>query len=191
MRKISKALAIAATVVAVGGASAIAVAQTTGPSGYGPMGHGMMGSMHGPGGYRPMGGWGRAGFADPSAQLDALKTQLAIRPEQTAAWDAYVKAVDDAATQMRQLRGSIDFDKLRTMSWNDHLAYMGQLHDRQAAAFKSVQAAGTSLLAALDDTQKSRVLLPRLENFGPGMMGGGPWMMGHGYEMMDWDTDTR
>ena len=62
------------------------------------------------------------------------------------------------------------YDKLRAMSWQDHLAYMGQMHDRQAAAFKSIQAAATTLLAALDDTQKSHALPASSENFGPGMM---------------------
>lgn len=182
MRKISKGLAIAVTVMAIGGASLAAVAQPAGP-GQGPMGYGPMGFMHGPGGYGMMGGqggWGAAGFADPAARLDALKTQLAIRPEQTAAWDAYVKAVRDSVEQTQAIRGSIDFDKLRTMSWTDHLAYMGQIHDRQAAAFKSVDAAATTLLAALDDTQKGRVALSELENFGTGMMGGGYGMMGWG-----------
>ena len=192
MRKLSKGLAIAATVLAVGGASLAAVAQTGGPGygpmGYGPMGSGPMGFMQGRGGYGMMGGWGGAGVADPSARLGALKTELAIRPEQTAAWDAYVKAVQDSATQMQAMRGSIDFDKLRSMSWQDHQAYMGKLHDQRAAAFRSVQTAATTLLAALDDTQKSRMLLPRLEHVGPGMMGGygGSPMMGPGRGMMSW-----
>ncbi|MDR3533100.1 MAG: hypothetical protein P4L90_21390 [Rhodopila sp.] len=198
MRKISKGLAIAVTVIAIGGASLAAVAQTGGPGpgygppgsgspGYGPMGHGGMGSMQGWGSYGMMGAWGGGGFADPATQLDALKTELAIRPEQTAAWDAYAKAMRDAATQMQAVRGSIDFDKLRTMSWQDHQTYMGQFHDRQAAAFQSVQAARATLLAALDDTQKSR-LPPASGNFGPGMMGwyGGSPMMGRGYGMMSW-----
>lgn len=200
MRKISKGLAVVATVMAVGGASLVAVAQTGGPD-QGPMGfmhggggYGMMGGgggygmMGGGGGYGMMGGWGGAGFADPTARLDALKTELAIRPEQTAAWDAYVKAVRDSAAQMQAIRGSIDFDKLRMMSWQDHQAYMGELHDRRAAAFRSIRAAATTLLAALDDTQKSHALAPELENFGSGMMGwhGGSPGMGPGYGMMPW-----
>ncbi len=184
MRKITKALAIGTVVAAVGGIGLAAMAETSGPSGgppfmHGHMGPGMMGMGNGP---------QRHGFSDPAAHLATLKTDLGIKPEQATAWDAYAKVVQDTAAQMQAIRGSIDFDKLRTMSWNDHLAYMGQLHDRQATAFKSVQAAATTLLAALDDTQKAHVLLPSLEYFGPGMMGsyGGSPMMGPGYGMMSW-----
>ncbi|HVC60093.1 MAG TPA: Spy/CpxP family protein refolding chaperone [Acetobacteraceae bacterium] len=197
MRKISKGLAIAAAVVAIGGVSLVAVARTAGPGygpgGFGPMGYGAMGFMHGHGGPGMMGGWGGRGFADPAARLDALKTELGIRPEQTAAWDAYVKAVRDGAAQMQAAHGGIDFDKLRAMSWADMQSYMGALHDKQAAAFKSVQAAATTLLAALDDGQKTHALLPALENAGPGMMawGGGPPMMGPGGGMMQWGSGSN
>lgn len=195
MRKISKGLAVVATVIAIGGASLVAVAQTGGP-GYGPMGsmhgwggYGMMGGGYGMmgGGNGMMGGRGGAGFADPAARLDALKSELAIRPEQTAAWDAYAKAVRDSATQMQAIRGSVDFDKLRTMPWQEHQAYMGKLHDRRAAAFKSIQTAAATLMAALDDTQKAHVLSSELTHSGPGMMGyGGPGAMGPGHGMMSW-----
>ena len=134
-----------------------------------------------------MGAWG-AGFADPTARLDVLKSQLAIRPEQTGAWDAYVKAVRDGATQMQTIRDSIDFDKLQTMTWQEHLAYMGQFHDRRAAALKPIQQAKDALVAVLDDTQKSRLLPSGPGYFGPGMMGwyGGSPGMGPGYGMMGW-----
>ncbi len=195
MRKISKGLAVVATVMAVGGTGLVAVAQTGGP-GYGPPGYGMMGGGYGmmrggygmmQGGRGMMGAWG-GGFADPTTRLDALKTRLAIRPEQTGAWDAYVKAMHDGVTQMKAIRDSIDFDKLRTMSWQDHLAYMGQFHDRQAAVFRAIQAAKDALVAVLDNTQKSRLLPSGPGYFGPGMMGwyGGSPAMGPGYGMMRW-----
>lgn len=193
MRKISKALAIAAGVLAIGGAGAAAVAQ--GGPGYGPpgYGHGPMGYMHGPGGYGMMGGWGGYGSGDPAARMDAVKHALALRPDQTAAWDGYAKAVEDGARQMQTLRGNIDFDKLRTMSWQEHWAYMGQFHDARAAVFRSIQTARDGLLAVLDEGQKSRLLDSGpgnfAGNFGPGMgwgrggYGHGPGM-GPGYGMM-------
>lgn len=191
MRKISKGLAIAATVIAIGGGSVLAVAQTGpgyGPGGYGGYwcGYGAGGGMPGwGGGYGRMGYWG-GGFADPAARLDALKTDLALRPDQTAAWDAYAKAVTDGSAQLRALRDSIDFGKLRTMSWQDHWAYMGQFHDKQAAVFRSIQAARDALLAKLDDSQRSRLASARPGSYGRGAQGGygGPWMMGPGYGMM-------
>ena len=191
MRKISKGLAIAATVMAIGGASVVAIAQT-GP-GYGPGGYGGYGCGYGPGimqgwggGYGMMGYWGGAGFADPAAQLDAVKSDLALRPDQTAAWDDYAKAVTDGSAQLRALRDNIDFAKLRAMSWQDHWAYMGQFHDKQAAVFRSIQTARDDLLAKLDDSQKSRLLSAGPGFYGRGARGGygGPWMMGPGYGMM-------
>ena len=188
MRKISKRLAVVATVMAIGGTGLVAVAQTGGP-GYAPPGFGMMGGGYGMmgGGHGMMGAWG-AGFADPATRLDALKTALAIRPEQTGAWDAYAKAVRDGVTQMQAMRDSIDFDKLQTMSWQDHLAYMGQFHDRQAAALRPIQTAKDALLAVLDDSQKSRLLSSGPGYLGPRMMGwyGGSPAMGPGYGMMMW-----
>jgi len=197
MNRIAKGLAIVASVAAIGGIGLSAMGQPagpgSGPSGGGSPGYGPMGFMHGGGGpgmmgsgSGMMGSGGGAGFADPVARLDALKTDLAIRPEQTAAWDAYVKAVQDSAGQMRAMRGSIDFDAMRAMSWTDMQATMGKLHDQHAQAYKEVQAAATTLLAALDDTQKTHALLPRLVHAGPGMMAwqGGSPVMGPGMGMM-------
>jgi len=211
MRKISKGLAIVATVMAVGGASLVAMAQPGpgyGPGGYGPMGamhswggYGMMGGpggygtsdgpdgygprggpgsygmMGGRGGYGFMGGRGGYGYGDPSGQLNAMKAALAIRPEQQAAWDAYAKAEQDSAKQLRAIRGSVDFDTLRGMSWQDRRAFMGQLRDRQAAALQPVQTARAALVAALDDQQKSR-----LQGAGPATFGrdGAGWCPGYG-----------
>ena len=140
--------------------------------------------MHGGGGYGMMGYWG--GGADTAARLDALKSALTLRPDQIATWDAYAKAMTDGAAQIQALRGSFDFDKLRSMSWQDHWAYMGQFHDKQAAVFRSVQTAKDALLAKLDDSQKSRLLSAGPGSYGGGARGGygGPWMMGPGYGMM-------
>jgi hypothetical protein len=196
MNRITKGLVIAASVAAIGGLGLTALAQPAGPgygppgygqSGYGPMGFGPMGFMHGRGGPGMMGGPGGFGFADPAARLGALKTELAIRPEQTAAWDTYAKAVQDNATQMQALHASVDFDALRAMDWQQHQAFMAKMFDQRAQAFKTVRAAATTLLAALDDTQKTHALLPGLTDVGPGMMGWhGGSQMGFGRGMMGW-----
>ena len=183
MRKLGKVLAVAATVAAIGGAGVAAVAQTEGPAGT-PRGFGPPGFMHGHGGPGGMHGRGGPGFGDPAARLDALKARLGIRPEQNSAWDGYVKAVRDGETQMRAQHASIDFDKLRTMPWADVQAYMGKLHDQRAETFKAIDAAAKTLLAALDDTQKSNALLPALEHVGPGGWHGGPGMHEHGFGRM-------
>ncbi len=189
MRKITTRLAIAAAVVAIGGGSLVALAQPPGP-GYGPPGYGPPGFMHGPWGPGMMRGWGGPvgpGFAEPAARLGALKTELAVRPEQTAAWDAYAKTVQDSAAQMLALRGKIDFDAMRTMPWKDLQAYMGDLHDKQAQAYTAVKTAANKLLPVLDDAQKTKAEaeLPGLVQAGPAVAWqGGPPMMGRGMGMM-------
>jgi hypothetical protein len=184
MRKITKGLAILTAVAAIGGGSLVAVAQPFGP-GYGPPGFGH--GSWGPGMMRGWGGPGGPGLADPAARLGALKAELGIRPEQTAAWDAYAKTVQDSATQMQAVRGSIDFDTMRTMSWKDLQAFMGGLHDKQAQAYIAVKAAANKLLAVLDNTQKTtaQAELPGLAQSGASVAWqGGPPMMGRGMGMM-------
>ena len=209
MRKIGKVLAIATTAAALGGAG-LAIAQTGGPGsglGYGMMGNGpggggtgwMMGNGpgagYGPGGMHggydsgSMRGWagGPGGFAsDPSAWLDALKAELDVRPDQQAAWDAYAKAVEDAASQGQATWRGVDFDKLRAMDWQQHQALMAKLFNQRAAAFKTVQDAGIKLMAALDDSQKARLLTAGPGYGGPGRFGalGGLPCQGFAYGMM-------
>jgi hypothetical protein len=188
MRTITKGLTIAA-VVAIGGVSLAAVAQPFG-QGYGPQGYGPPGFMNGPRGPGMMRGWGgpaQPAFADPAAWLGTLKTDLVIRPEQTAAWDDYAKTVQDSATQMRALRGSMDFDAMRTMPWKDLQASMGSLHDKQAQAYIAVKTAANKLLPVLDETQKTKAQaeLPGLMQAGSRVAWqGGPPMMGRGMRMM-------
>jgi hypothetical protein len=188
MRKITKGLAIAA-VVAIGGVGLTAVAQPFGP-GYGPMGYGPPGFMNGPRGPGMMRGWSgpaQLGFADPAAWLGTLKTDLSIRPEQTAAWDDYAKTVQESAAQMRALRGTTDFDTMRTMPWKDLQAFMGSRHDKQAQAYTAVKAAANKLLPVLDETQKTKAQteLPGLLQPGSRVAWqGGPPMMGRGMGMM-------
>ena len=188
MRKITKALAIAA-VVAIGGVSLAAVAQPF-RQGYGPQGYGPPGFMNGPRGPGMMRGWSglaQPGFADPAAWLGALKTDLVIRSEQTAAWDDYAKVMQDSATQMRALRDSIDFDAMRTMPWKDLQAFRGSQHDKQAQAYIAVKMAANKLLPVLDETQKTKAQaeLPGLVQAGSRVawQGGLP-MMGRGMGMM-------
>ncbi|MGA3399599.1 MAG: hypothetical protein ABSC95_10295 [Acetobacteraceae bacterium] len=192
MNRITKGLAIAASLAAIGGIGLAAVAQPVGP-GYGPpgwmwghMGPGMMGG--GPGMMGWQDGVGPRGFADPAARLTALKTDLAIRPEQTAAWDTYAKVVQDTAATMQAARAKLDPSTLQTMSWQDRRAAMTGLHEQHAQAFDAIKTAADALLPTLDNAQKTvaRAALPGLAAGGPWMMAqhGGIPMMGYGMGMM-------
>ena len=183
MRKITKALAIGAVVAAVGGIGLAAMAETSGP-GFGlpfmrgHMGSGMMGMTGGPQG---------RGFGDPAAHLAALKTELSIKPEQTAAWDSYAKAVQDTAAQMQAARGNMDMNAIHDLPPQDRSAFMTTQWDMHEQAFGKVKAAAEALLPSLDDAQKAkaRTALPGLATRGPsGMQQAGMPMMRHGMGMM-------
>lgn len=180
MRKITKALTIGTIIAAVGGIGLGAMAQPFG-SGYGPpfmgghQGQGMMG--------RGGQGWG---FGGPAAHLTAVKTDLGIKPEQAAAWDAYAKVVQDTAAQMAANRATMDMDAIHAMPNKERAAFISNQMDLHDQAFAKVKAAAEALLPSLDDAQKAKAQteLPGLaarqpggmRHAGIGMMGGGMMM---------------
>ena len=193
MRKMTKALMIGAVVAAVGGAGLTAMAETGAP-GCGP------GAMQGHMGYgmRGMGGGAREfGFGDPAAHLAALKTEIGIKPEQGAAWDAYAKIVRDTAAQMRATRAGMDMKTIQAMSPEDRTAFISRQREAHEAAFGNVKTAAEALLPTLDAAQKAKAetSLPGLVTRGEGgmqragmqMMRHGMGMMRHGMEMMRGD----
>jgi hypothetical protein len=184
---------IAAATLFVGG---WALAQATGPGGFGPpfmrgmgpggMGPGGMMAMHGqmgpgmrghmgPGMLRGQMGPGmRAGpgFAqfDP-ARIDTLKADLAITAAQEPAWTKYAKAIQDAAATMKTTREGVDREAVSKMSPQDRFAFVSKMREQGQKQFETVQTAAKELLATLDDTQKAKAqkTLPGLA-FGPSMM---------------------
>ena len=177
MKTITKILGTGAAIAAVGILGSYAFAQQ-GP-GFGParmgMGPGMMmGKGHG-----PMGA-----VADPAAHLATLKTELGLRPEQQADWDAYVKVVTETAAAGRARRESVDRDAVMKMEPKDRQAFITGMQEQRQKQFETVKAAAETLLAKLDDTQKAkaRETLPGLiaAGHGPGMRHG---MMGPGKGM--------
>ncbi|MBR1273328.1 Spy/CpxP family protein refolding chaperone [Bradyrhizobium sp. AUGA SZCCT0283] len=173
-----------------------ALAQATGPGGFGPpfmrgighgsMGPGMMPRMHamgsgmGPGmgaGIGPgMMGGAPGAFADP-AQLETLKKELSITAAQEPAWTKYTKAVQDAATTMKTAREGVNPDTLGKLSPQDRFAFVSKMREQGLKQFETVKTAANELLTTLDDTQKAKAQtsLPGLA-FGPGAMhaAGGP-----------------
>lgn len=183
---------IAATLLAGGGA----LAQATGPGGFGPpfmggMGPGMMPRMHamgsgmGPGmgaGMHPgrglgmMSGAPSAIFADP-AQIETLKKELDITAAQEPAWTKYTKTLQDAAAAMKTAREGVNPDTVSKMTPQDRSAFATKMREQGQKQFEAVKTAANELLTALDDTQKAKAQtsLPGLA-FGPGAMhtAGGP-----------------
>ena len=177
---------ITATTLLAGG---WALAQATGPGGFGPpfmggmghggMGPGMMARMHAMGsGMGPgmMGGAPAAIFADP-AKIETLKKEIGITAGQETAWTKYTKALQDAASTMKTAREGINPDTVGKLSPQDRFASVTKLREQGQKQFETVKTAANELLAALDDAQKTKAQtsLPGLA-FGPGAMhaAGGP-----------------
>lgn len=143
------------------------------------MGHGMMQGM-GPG------GMGRGGdgtlLTDPAARLDAIKGELGIKPDQSAAWDAYAKVVRDFATERREHHDKIDRDAVRRMEPKEHQAFRDTMQKQREEGITRVRTAAETLLGKLDDAQKekARRTLPGLASAGPGGGSRQGMMGGHG-----------
>lgn len=172
MSKTTKAICIVAGIAAIGLFGASAFAQR-GP-GYG---HGHMGMGMGPGGMGegPMMG----NFGDPASRLSTLKAELGIRPDQTAAWDAYVQVVTETAAERRNHAQQIKPGAMRNMQPADREQHFTTMQAQRQAAQAKVKAAAEALVANLDDTQRAKASssLPGLATAGPGMrfgMRGGP-----------------
>lgn len=139
-----------------------------GQYGHGPMGPGMYG-QRGP-------GW-QSGprFATlDAAQLNTLKTELGITADQDAAWTAYTKTVQDAATAMKTARTEFtgQLDKIR----QERDTAQTKMRDEAKKQSDAVTTAAGGLLAKLTDAQKAKAqqALPGLA-FGPGThQAGGP-----------------
>jgi hypothetical protein len=188
MRTTTKVLSTGLAVVAIGALATYAFAQQ-GPgfsSGRMGMGPGMMKGQ----GMGPMMGHMQGTLDDPAAQLVTAKTEIGIKPEQRAAWDAYAKVVTDTATAARGHREKVSPDAIFKMDVKERQAFITQMQEQRQQNFKTVSAAAETFLAQLDDAQKAKArdVLPGLAaaGHGPGGrhgMAGGPGMgrgMGHG-----------
>jgi hypothetical protein len=187
-RKVLLIGGIAAATLLAGG---WALAQATGPGGFGSpfmggmshggIGPGMMPRMHamgsgmGPGmgsGMGPgmMGGAPAAIFADP-AQLETLKKELGITTAQEPAWTKYTKTLQDAAATMKTAREGVNPDTISKMTPQDRFAFATKMREQGQKQFETVKTAANELLTSLDDTQKAKaqMSLPGLA-FGPGAM---------------------
>jgi hypothetical protein len=183
MSKTSKTVGIVAGVAAIGLLGTYAFAQQ-GP-GFGPDRRGMEHGM-GPGGMGKGQMMGNPG--DQASRLSTLKTELGIKPEQTAAWDTYAKVVTDSATERRDHVQHIDRDAMRNMKSDERQQHFNSMQTQREAAQAKIKTAAETLIATLDETQKAKAStsLPGLATAGPGMrfgmMGdaGGGHGAGHG-----------
>lgn len=180
----SKSTKILGTTVALAGLTAIgAFAFAQGGPGHG---HGRMGMGHG-----GMGGGHGAMMAGPqdnsAARLDAIKSDIGIRPDQTAAWETYAKVVSEIANGRRAHRESIDRDAVRRMEPAERQAHVEGMSKQREAEASKLRTAADTLLAQLDDSQKekARRALPGIASADAGggmrhgMMGGMGRMGGH------------
>ena len=95
------------------------------------------------------------GITDPQ-QIAGLKSQIGIRADQEALWNAYVKAVQDAAATRQADRQTMGPQAMQAMSPDDRRAFMLARQDSRRASFRTVSEAMSALMASLDDGQKYR-----------------------------------
>ncbi len=141
--------------VAAAAVAAVAAHAIADPGhGRGGMGHGRgAGGEHG-----MMGGQRGAGMGqhDPAERLAAAKTDLGIRAEQTAAWDAYAKVVTETSAERRAQREKIDRDAVHAMKPEDRQAFRESMMKQREELRAKVKVAAETLVAALDDAQKAK-----------------------------------
>lgn len=150
---------LAATVAAVLGISTIALAGPGG--GFGP-GDGSMGggpgdcAMAGGGPDGPGGPGGRSGRLAMMQQFHAermelLEYRLKLKPEQQAAWKAFITAQDAHHAQMAEMRQELrDKESTATAQFEERVKLMEQ----NLASLKTMAKAAGDLYATLDPTQK-------------------------------------
>jgi hypothetical protein len=180
MKTRTKWIALGAAAVLAAGVGTYAFSASA-AGGFGPHHMRSMMGMGGPG--MMMGGHGMdsahgpSGAAvDPSAHLDALKTELSITADQEAAWAAYTKVMADTATSMQAA--------VEGASTADRQAFFTKMQEQMQTSFDAVKVAAEQLLVSLDETQKIKAeqILPGLAS-GPTAMGAGMGQMpmGHGF----------
>lgn len=165
-----------AAVAALTAAAALAVAHSgPGRSSMGmDRGIGKMSGQHGAG----------MGWHDPSERLSAAKIEIGIKPEQTAAWDEYVKIVTETAAERRRVHQGVDRDAVQAMKPEDRQAFHDAMMKQRDEASAKIRTAAETFLAQLDDAQKvkARDNLPGLAEDGSrrGMRHGMAGDRGHG-----------
>ena len=155
-RTVARGFLLTTMFAALACAAVVAVAQPAARQGLGMMGGGGPGMM---GGY-----WNTATY------LGALKTQLAITPNQEPAWKDYAETVSGVGEQMQGLHQTM-FESMGTASWQERRNLMNQMFQARQQASDTVHEAATKLVSALDPAQKAKAqsILPGFA-FRRGMM---------------------
>ena len=166
---------IAAATLLVGG---WALAQATGPGGFGPpfmrgMGHGGMGPgmmqrmardglRNGPGGWvdrngpRDDGGTPGLQYLPTRRRSKRSRRNLASRLPKSRPGPSTPRHIQDAATAMKTAREGVDPDAISKLSPQDRFAFVTKMREQGQKQFETVKTAANELLAALDDTQKAK-----------------------------------
>ena len=163
-RTTERCLLIGITLAALAGAAAGAAAQPAAEPGPGMMRGGGPNMMGGSGGM--MGGYWNTG-----SYLDALKTQLAISPNEESAWKEYADTISGIGEQMQGLHQTM-FEAMGTASWQERRNLMNGMFQARQQAFDTVHEAATKLMSTLGPSQKAKAqsILPGLA-YGRGTMG--------------------
>lgn len=115
---------------------------------------------------------GPEAMADRATErLAALQAALALKPEQTAAWEQFKGAVQDKSRQsvehMKTMR-----EQERPVSALERMERMESFGKDRLAAMQDIRKAAEMLYTTLDTAQKN-TFDEQFRMFGPGAMGGG------------------
>lgn len=123
----------------------------------------------GMGGNCPFGGAGRGNPAALSGNLEILKSQLAITPQQETAWQGYARAVNDQQQVRTDLWSGTPTATTRSVeaAVDQRLAAMNRMHQSRTATLEAYKA----LYQQLDERQKGvadQQLATTCRRIGPG-----------------------
>ncbi|KGF68013.1 hypothetical protein LL06_19050 [Hoeflea sp. BAL378] len=174
--------------MAASGTMALAQSDDDSRDGWWPrwgMGQMMMNGPYGRGpmmGQGPMMGLGWDGMLDRiDGRLAFMKTELGIRDDQSAEWDAFAAALRDNAEShnglMRSMMERFSDDDAANQTLPERLSEHESFMQARLEQIKEMRAAVEALYAVLDETQKkaaNEIVMPAM---GMGMgMGMGPMM---------------
>lgn len=99
-----------------------------------------------------------SGTWDIDDYLTALKTQIAITPDQEAAWKIYAQTLKNASEQMQALHQNM-ISTMGAASWPARRALMDQMLQSRQDSFQTVRNAADQLMKGLSPAQQQQARL--------------------------------
>lgn len=101
---------------------------------------------------------------DIATRLDAARTEIGLKPEQTAAWDAYTSVIKAHVADRQAHRTAVDHDAVQKMAPKDREDFRAKMMQGREEEQAKVRKAADEFIAKLDTAQaeKAKRVLPGL-----------------------------